>query len=374
MMDIVVIKIGSSIITTEAGLEEEKIAHIARDVSNIKDKGFAPVLVSSGAVSAGRVKLGLKGKLQGINLKQAAAAIGQSSLVWAYERAFSHRFNKQVAQVLLTRNVFSNRQRYINVRNTLLCLLDLNVIPIINENDTVSFDEIKFGDNDRLASLVAVSLEAKHLIILSDVGGLYTANPKKLPDAKLISKVDDINQEVLSLAKGAGSIFGTGGMYSKLIAARIATDHGVAVQIVNGRKDGILNDVFDGRSEGTYFTPKDKRYGQRKGWIASGIHARGALLIDEGAVQAVVNKCKSLLSSGIKGIEGNFERGDAVYVVCPDGNHAAKGLINYSSREMLKIMGKKSSDIEDILGYKYSDEVIHRDNMIVLVEKTKDTD
>lgn len=365
-MDIVVIKIGSSIITSDRGLNKKQISHISKSVSDIQDMGYGVVLVSSGAVSAGRVKLGLKGRIQDITLKQAAAAIGQSSLVWAYEQEFSEKFNKKVAQILLTRNVFSNRQRYINVKNTLLRLLSLKVIPIVNENDTVSFDEIKFGDNDRLAALVAVSIEAKKLVILSDIDGLYTDNPTKNPEVALINIVDEITPEIMSKAKGAGSISGTGGMYSKLIAAKIAVDHAITVQIINGKRKNLLTNIFSGKDEGTIFLPKTKRYKQRKGWIAAGLESKGTLTLDDGAIRAVLERGKSLLPSGITKVDGRFERGDAVYLACQNGEYAAKGLINYNKREVTKIMGAKSSEITDLLGYKYSDEVVHRDNMTIL--------
>ncbi|MBF0343503.1 MAG: glutamate 5-kinase [Nitrospirae bacterium] len=363
-MNILVIKIGSSIITDECGLKEQHIRDLASDISTLHDTGYHTVVVSSGAVAAGRCKLNLRGRIQDINLKQAAAAVGQSSLVWAYERAFS-AYNKKVAQVLLTRDAFSERKRYINAKNTLVTLLDLGVIPIINENDTVSIDELKFGDNDRLAALVASLLDAERLIILSDVDGLYSDDPRINNEAKLIPKVGEITPELEALAKGAGSISGTGGMYSKLIAAKMAAQRGIVVNIINGRMCGLMRMLLNGEDVGTEFTPVAKKCAAYKGWIATGIRSKGALYIDAGAVKALLLRGKSLLPSGITSIEGCFDRGDALYCISPEGRRVAKGLVNYSHKELQGIIGLKTIQIESILGYKYSDEVIHRDNMIV---------
>jgi glutamate 5-kinase len=379
-MEIAVIKIGSNAITGPDGLDEARINAIARDVSGIGQigsMGYRAVVVSSGAVAAGKARLGLTGRLHDIKLKQAAAAVGQSTLMRAYERAFEP-LGKKVAQVLLTRDVFGDKQRYINARNTLMTLLSLDVIPIINENDTVSIDEIKFGDNDHLAAIVASILGARRLIILSDVDGLYTCDPRKNKKAALISVVDEITPEMERNAGGAGSDAGTGGMYSKLMAARLATRHCVTVNIINGARPGLIGDVLAddagadngisgvSGSVGTIFNPARIRAGGgRKCWIAVGAHPRGTLEIDEGAAGAVVKSGKSLLPSGIKAVQGDFERGDAVYCVDSSGARLAKGLVNYASHEILKIMGKKTSQIEKTLGYKYSDEIIHRDNMTV---------
>ncbi|MBF0538489.1 MAG: glutamate 5-kinase [Nitrospirae bacterium] len=330
-MNVLVIKIGSSIITDYNGLDQHRISALASDISALHSTGHATVVVSSGAVAAGRSKLNIRGRIMDINLKQAAAAVGQSSLVWAYERAFGAH-GKNVAQVLLTRDAFSERKRYINARNTLITLLEMDVIPIINENDTVSIDELKFGDNDRLAALVASMLDAGRLIILSDVDGLYTDDPRKNDQAKLIPTVVEITPELEALAKGAGSISGTGGMYSKLIAAKMATQRGIVVNIVNGRRSDLLSSVLNGRVVGTEFASTVKRYAARKGWIATGIRSTGVLSLDAGAVSALISAGKSLLPSGIVSLEGSFERGDAVYCVSPDGKRIAKGLVNYSNK------------------------------------------
>lgn len=362
----IVIKIGSNILADRIeGLDKERIASLSKDISDIHNKGYEVVIVSSGAIAAGMKKLGLKEKPSDIKLKQAAAAAGQSSLMWAYERSFAHH-GKNVAQILLTRDDLSDRKRYINSKNTLLALLAHNVIPIINENDTVSTDEIKFGDNDNLAALVSGLIEAEMLIILSDVDGLYTEDPRQNPDAKLIKTVDKITPELEKIAGGAGSIVGTGGMYSKLLAAKRAVKYGITVNIISGKKSGLLQSVLRGERCGTLFLPLQKKLTSRKGWIAYASKSKGNIIIDDGAVGAIIEKGKSLLPSGIVGIEGVFDIGDTVSCVDLKGNRIAKGLTNYSSAEIEKIKGKKTSEIEGIIGYKYSDEVIHRDNMVVL--------
>ncbi len=327
--------------------------------------GYEIVVVSSGAVAAGMKKLGLKEKPKDIRLKQAAAAVGQSSLMWAYEKSFGD-FGKKVAQVLLTREDFSERGRYLNSKNTLITLLSYGIIPIINENDTVATDEIKFGDNDQLAALVSGLIDAERLIILSDVEGLYSSDPTKNPEAKIIPFVSEISPEFEAMAGGAGSAVGTGGMYSKILAAKKAVSYGVKVNIISGRKKGLIVSLLNGVHIGTEFKPQIKKISSRKGWIAYAIRPRGSLVIDDGAVNAILKAGKSLLPSGIVRVEGVFDTGDAVYCVDLHGNRIAKGIVNYSSQDTEKIKGKKTTEIESILGYKYSDEVVHRDNMVVL--------
>jgi glutamate 5-kinase len=361
-----VVKIGSNILADrKEGLDTKRISSIARDISELHDKGYDVVIVSSGAVAAGMRKLGLKEKPRDIKLKQAAAAVGQSNLMWAYERSFGDH-GKKVAQVLLTRDDFSDRKRYINSKNTLMTLLSYRVIPVINENDTVATDEIKFGDNDYLASLVAGIIESERLVILSDVEGLYTDDPGRSSGARLLEYVDEITPEIEEMAGGAGSIVGTGGMYSKILAAKRAVNHGIAVHIISGKKDGLLKSILKGKPCGTLFKPKEERLSSRKGWIAYGSRSKGSFIIDEGAVKALVEGGKSLLPSGIVSVEGEFDIGDAVYCLDAKGNRVAKGLTNYSSAEIKKIRGKRTSEVEKILGYKYSDEAIHRDNLVLL--------
>ncbi len=366
-----VVKIGSNILSArEGGLDESRMRSIADDISGVMDAGHEVAVVSSGAVAAGLGRLGIKKRPADIRFKQAAAAVGQSQLMWAYEKVFGGK-GKKVAQILLTRDVFTDRARYINSRNTMLTLIGLGVVPIINENDTVAMDEIRFGDNDQLAALVASLIGADRLMILSDVDGLYTADPRHNPGATLIPTVSEITREMEKNAGGPGSSAGTGGMYSKILAARIAMGAGISVNIINGRKSGLLMDVLlGGKNHGTLFSAHPGcgggKLSARKGWIAYGLKAKGRLVLDEGAEDAILSRGKSLLPSGITRVEGDFDRGDPVYCVSSSGRRLAKGLSNYSSAEIDKIKGKKSSEIGATLGYSYSDEVIHRDNLAIL--------
>lgn len=362
----IVIKIGSNIVASgQGGLDLDTINSLSEHVTGLSSSGYEVVIVSSGAVAAGMKKLGLKSKPKEVKLKQAAAAVGQSSLMWAYERGFS-RFEKKVAQILLTGEDFSDRKRYINSKNTLLTLLSYGIIPIINENDTVATDEIKFGDNDNLAALVAILIEAERLIILSDVEGLYSEDPRVNPDAQLIVSVDEINPSLERIAGKTRSLVGTGGMYSKVLAAKTATSHGIAVHIISGKNTGLLAAVLSGKQTGTFFRPGTSKLTHRKGWIAYSSRSRGSVVLDQGALKALAEMGRSLLPSGIISVEGDFEVGDSVYCVDEEGTRIAKGLTNYASADIKKIMGQKTSEIEKILGYKYSDEVIHRDNLVLI--------
>jgi glutamate 5-kinase len=360
----VVIKIGSSVISDADGLNDQMLDALCRDVHQLAERGYEVILVSSGAVAAGKADLGIKGKPSTIPLKQAAAAIGQSRLMRAYKerlRASGHT----VAQVLLTRDDLANRRRYLNARNTLLTLIDHQVIPVINENDTVVVDEIRFGDNDNLSAMTTNLVEAGLLVILSDVEGLYDKDPGRHADAKLIPVVERITEDIEQMAGDTISSLGTGGMMTKIKAAKRALLCGAAAAIINGRTPGNLLRLFDGDELGTYFLPARGRMAARKHWIAFTKKPRGKLLLDEGAIKAVAERGKSLLPSGISGIEGDFERGDAIRICSLDGKETARGVINYSKAELVRILGRKSSEIEQILGYKYGDEVVHRDNMVL---------
>jgi glutamate 5-kinase len=361
-----VIKIGSNILSDESGgLDAGVIRNLAKHISDILANGHEVVVVSSGAVAAGMKKLGLKKRPKDIILKQAAAAIGQSSLMLSYEKAFMEH-NRKVAQVLLSRDDFSDRKRYINMKNTITTLLSYDVIPIINENDTVATDEIKFGDNDNLAALVSILAEAERLIILSDVDGLYMEDPRVNPDAVMIPCVDEITSDIENIAGGTGSEVGTGGMYSKILAAKKATSHGIAVNITSGRRPELIGTIVKGSGSGTFFKPCRDKISQRKGWIAYSSRPKGSVTLDDGAVIAITQKGKSLLPTGIVHVEGVFSPGDCVNCLDRKGRRVAKGLINYTSADLKKILQKKTSEIEEILGYKYSDEAIHRDNMVIL--------
>ena len=369
-----VVKIGSNILAAPhgaSGLDEHRIGLIAEDICGLLEKGNEIIIVSSGAVAAGFGKLGIKKEKRPaeIMLKQAAAAVGQSALMWAYEKAFGEKCRK-VAQILLTRDVFTERARYINAKNTIFTLLSLGVVPVINENDTVAVDEIRFGDNDQLAALVASLAEADKLVVLSDVDGLFTSNPSahdKALKPELLHLVEEITPEIERMAGGSTSGVGTGGMYSKLLAAKKAMAAGISVHIVNGRKAGIISDAVEGESaHGTVFKPANGRISARKGWIAYGLKSKGRLVLDDGAAEALLARGKSLLPSGIVEVEGDFEKGDPVYCLSRSGQRIAKGLVNYSAGEIKKIKGKKTSEIEGLLGYMYSDEVIHRDNLVLI--------
>ncbi len=365
MAETIVVKVGSNIIAGSQGIESRRVSAIAKALSELHSAGHRVALVSSGAIAAGMVKLGLKKKPQEIERKQAVAAVGQSTLMWIYEKKFS-RYDKKVAQVLLTRDAFYDRVRYINARNTLMSLLHMGVVPIINENDTVAIEEIKFGDNDQLAALVAGLVEADRLIILSDVEGLYTADPKKDNKATLIRQVKGFDPSIEEMAKPSSSGYGTGGMYSKVLAAKKAVQFGIRVNIISGHRPALIKKLLKGHSVGTEFIPVGRRVSARKTWIGLGTKAKGSIVLDEGAVRAIVQLQKSLLPGGILKVEGKFDRGDAVYCLDPQGTRVAKGLCNYSSEEIEQIKGRRSSEIEKILGYKYSEEVIHRDNLVVL--------
>ena len=360
----VVIKLGSGVISGADGLETARMEAVVDQVQELRRRGLEVVLVSSGAVAAGKRDLGIIGRPRTIPLKQAAAAIGQSRLMRVYKEAF-RRHGQTAAQVLLTRDDLANRRRYLNARNTLMTLLEYGIVPIINENDTVVVDEIRFGDNDNLSALVTSLVEAHLLVILSDVDGLFDRDPRQGPGASIIPVVERITAEIEAAAGETGSELGTGGMATKVRAAKRAALYGVGTIIVNGRTPQILPRLFAGEEVGTYFLPARDRMASRKHWIAFTKKPRGKLFLDEGARHALVERGKSLLPSGVKGVEGGFERGDAVRLCDMEGREFAKGVINYTLAELLSIMGKNTAEIEGILGYKYGDEVVHRDNLVL---------
>jgi glutamate 5-kinase len=363
----VVIKVGSAVLTSsDQGLDQDRIERLAADISAIMRQGREVVLVSSGAIASGLAKLGLK-KAKGmpLSLKQAAAAIGQSGLMWAYEKTFAVH-DRKVAQVLLTREDLSNRTRFLNARNTLHTLLEYGVMPIINENDTVSVDEIKFGDNDNLSGMVTHLADADLLVILSDVDGLYTADPRLAPSAALIPLVEKITAEIERGAGDAHTSVGTGGMRSKLMTAKKIGSYGAHMVIVNGKKNNMLQDLFEGKDVGTLFLPKAEKHESRKHWIAYTVKSVGRLVVDDGGREALVNKGKSLLPGGVVKVEGNFKIGDCVTCVDRTGAAFARGLVKYSSEELDQIKGLKTSQIESVLGHNDYDEVIHRDDLVIL--------
>jgi glutamate 5-kinase len=362
----VVIKIGSGVISDSAGIDLDRIAMICEDVYKLRQRGYEIILVSSAAVAAGKADLGIVGNTQTIPLplKQAAAAIGQSRLMHAYKDAL-RQYDLKAAQILLTRDDLANRRRYLNARNTLMTLLEYSVVPIINENDTVVIDELRFGDNDNLSAMTTNLVEAQLLVILSDVDGLYDSDPRHNPDARLISEVERLTPEIEAMAGEESTALGIGGMTTKLKAAKRATLYGAGTAIINGLTPHNLLYLFDGHELGTYFLPARDPMAARKHWIAFTKKPKGRLMLDAGAQKAVAERGKSLLPSGIYKLDGSFERGDAVRLCDLDGNEFAKGVTNYNAMELRRIIGKKSTEIELILGYQYGDEVVHRDNMVI---------
>ncbi|MBO8126172.1 MAG: glutamate 5-kinase [Firmicutes bacterium] len=364
----IVIKVGTTTLTYPNGkLHYAAIEKLVRDIADLQNSGREVILVSSGAVGAGMGRLGRASRPKTIPEKQAVAAVGQGLLMQIYERLFS-QYGQVVAQVLLTREDICDRQRYLNARNALFTILSLGAIPIINENDTVAVDELKFGDNDTLSALVASLVDADLLIILSDIDGVYDVDPRVNPGATLLPDLSfpELIQRVNP--GGAGTGMGTGGMYTKLEAARIATTAGTGVIIANGAEPNILSRLCAGEELGTYIAPKTSRLRSRERWIAFNLPRAGRIIVDDGAYQAIKYRGKSLLPSGIRGIEGEFSAGEAVEVITPSGQPFARGIVNYSSGEIEKIAGRQSSEIEDILGYKYYTEVIHRDNLVLIDE------
>jgi glutamate 5-kinase len=360
-----VVKVGSGLVA-EAGVgpDPTRIGRLAAELSAIAALPLEVALVSSGAIASGTARLGLKERPRSIPEKQAAAAIGQVALMWHYEQAFAAH-GRRVAQVLLTQEDISHRARFLNARNTLLTLLGHGVLPVINENDTVAVDEIKVGDNDNLAALVAYLVEADLLILLSDTDGLYTGDPHRDPAARRIDTVEVVTPEMERLA-GAQGLLGTGGMVTKLQAAQKAMAAGIPMVITDGRSPGGLAAALRGEPVGTYFAPRADRLAARKRWIAFAIPAQGVLQVDAGARRALVQGGKSLLPSGVVKVEGEFAAGDAVGLRDPGGQEFARGLVNYDAREVALLRGAKTGDIERILGYRALDEVIHRDNLVIL--------
>lgn len=362
----VVVKVGSSTLTHSNGrLNLQRMEALVRQLADLHNCGLEVILVTSGAVGAGIGKLGLKRRPRTIPEKQAAAAVGQGILLHMYEKLFAE-YGQTVAQILLTREDMAHRTRFLNARNALFTLLTMEVIPIINENDAVAVEEIKFGDNDTLSALVASLVEADLLILLSDIAGLYDADPRSHPEARLLSWVEEITPEIEAMAGGAGSSLGTGGMATKIQAARIAVSSGTAMVIADGSRPGVIQSILAGEAVGTWFKPQAHPLQARKRWIAFGQGSKGRLVVDEGAVRALVKGRKSLLASGLVAVEGSFSEGQVVTVVDREGREVARGLVNYSAAELNQIKGLKTDAIEKLLGHKNYDEVIHRDNLVVL--------
>jgi glutamate 5-kinase len=361
-----VVKVGTGLITRPGlGPDPERIAALAGEIASVRE-GREVVLVTSGAIATGMVRLTLAARPRSIPEKQAAAAVGQSALMWHYEQAFK-RHGVPVGQVLLTAQDISDRARYLNARNTLLALLRFGVLPVVNENDTVAVEEIKVGDNDNLSALVASLIEADLLVLLTDVDGLYTSDPAKDAAAVKLDTVDAITDEIERLVWRSTSAGSVGGMATKLQAAQKAAAAGVPMVIASGRAQGVLARILRGETAGTYFAPKADRLGARKRWIAFAVPPQGRLTVDAGALEALTRQGRSLLPSGVTKVDGDFAAGEVVALVGEaDGRDFARGLVNFDASELRKIQGAKTREIEQRLGYKSFDEVIHRDNLVVL--------
>ena len=357
----IVVKVGSSSLTYQTGkLNIGQIEALVRQLADLHNQGLEVLLVSSGAVGAGMGKLGFNQWPRTIPEKQAVAAVGQGLLLHMYEKIFAE-YGLVVGQVLLTREDFADRKRFLNARNTLQTMLSMQIIPVINENDTVAVDEIKLGDNDNLAAMVAALVDADLLLLLSDIDGLYSDKPGR-PGARIIPEIYEISEQVEAMAGGVGSAVGTGGMATKIQAARIAMHSGLVTIIARAAEPNIIRRIVAGEPLGTVFWPSIKLVNKKR-WIAFSATVCGKIHIDAGAARALREKGKSLLPSGITSVEGNFDMGNTVSVIAPDGKEIARGIVNYASAEIQQIIGKQTSEIVRVLGYKDYDEVIHRDNM-----------
>jgi len=361
-----VIKLGSTLVTNDGrGIDHAAVGRWAEEIAALKRSGKEVVLVSSGAIVEGMQRLGWTKRPAAIHALQAAAAVGQMGLVQAYEAAFS-RFGLHTAQILLTHEDLADRRRYLNARSTLLTLLTLGVIPVINENDTVTTDEIRLGDNDTLGALVTNLIEADALVLLTDQDGLHSADPRKEPTATLVRQARAGDPALEAMAGGAGSALGRGGMLTKVLAAKRAARSGASTVIANGREERVLGRLAAGEVIGTELVAETSTLAARKQWLADHVRLAGRLSLDAGAVRALARDGKSLLPIGVVACEGQFERGEVVACCDPDGREIARGLANYSAAETQRILRKPSSEIEAILGYIDEPELIHRDNLVLL--------
>ncbi|HZQ59712.1 MAG TPA: glutamate 5-kinase [Casimicrobiaceae bacterium] len=361
-----VVKVGSSLVTDEGrGLDHAAVARWAEEIATLKTGGREIVLVSSGAIAEGVKRLGWRTRPSAMHELQAAAAVGQMGLVQAYESAFA-KFGLHTAQILLTHEDLADRRRYLNARSTLRTLLALNVIPIINENDTVTTDEIRFGDNDTLGALVTNLVEADVLILLTDQQGLHTGDPRRDPTATLVTQARAGDPHLEQMAGGAGSALGRGGMLTKVLAAKRAARSGASTIIASGREPRVLTRLAQGESIGSTLVAEQASIGARKQWLADHLQLAGRLALDDGAVRALVHEGKSLLPIGVVAVEGEFDRGEVVGCFDARGAEVARGLVNYTAQETARILRRPSSDIEAILGYVDEPELIHRDNLVLL--------
>lgn len=363
----IVIKVGTSTITYANGKRNfSQIDRLAREISDLQNQGKEMILVTSGAVAVGVDRMGLPGKPKTIPGKQAAAAVGQGVLMHTYEKFFAD-YGQIVAQVLITKTEAIDRHRYTNTRNTFMELMRQRVIPIVNENDVVALDELKIGDNDNMSALVAGIVDADLVIILSDVDGLYTANPQTHPDAFIVPEVAEITPEIEASAGGVGSARGTGGMATKIQAAKAATSSGIHLVIASGTEKNAITRVLQGEELGTLFVSRENRLQFRKRWLAFGAKIAGSIVVDDGCAKAIrkAGGC-SILPAGVFAVQGEFLPGSTVSVIDKDAHELARGLVHYSSAELEQIKGCNSGEIANILGHKNFDEVIHRDDLVIL--------
>ena len=362
----VVVKIGSSLLTNAgAGLDRDAIADWARQIGQLRARGLEVLVVSSGAIAEGMKRLGWKRRPRAVNELQAAAAVGQMGLVQMWESCFAE-VGLHTAQVLLTHEDLGDRRRYLNARTTLRSLLALGVVPVINENDTVVVDEIRFGDNDTLGAVVTNLIEADALVILTDQKGLYSVDPRKDPGARLVERGEAGDPALEAMAGGAGTHLGSGGMHTKVLAAKRAARSGAHTAIVSGREAAVLTRLLSGEAVGTLLRSGTAPVAARKQWLADHLKPAGRLVLDAGAVKALISDGKSLLPIGATAVEGTFGRGEVVSLAGPDGREIARGLVNYGAAETARILRKPTSEIEATLGYVAEPELIHRDNLVIL--------
>jgi glutamate 5-kinase len=361
-----VIKIGSALLTADGkGLDKAAMAAWVEQIAGLLAQNIEVVLVSSGAVAEGMSRLGWKSRPDAVHELQAAAAVGQMGLVQAYESYFQH-YGRHTAQILLDHDDLSNRNRYLNARRTLQTLIELGVVAVVNENDTVVTDEIRFGDNDTLAALVANLIDADLLVILTDQQGLFDQDPRSNPNARLIGEGRAGDPALDALAGGGGSGLGRGGMITKLRAAKLAARSGANTVIASGRVDNVLGRLAKGENLGTLLVSASEPLAARKQWLAGQLQLRGSLTLDDGAVRVLLEQGKSLLPVGVKAVFGRFKRGDLVSCLSPEGREIARGLVNYSADEAIRIIGLPSGRIADVLGYCDDKELIHRDNLVLM--------
>jgi len=364
----VVVKVGTSTLT-HAGTGKLNLARmdrLIRELADLMNQDKEVVLVSSGAIAAGLGHLGLSERPDTIPEKQALAAIGQGILMHIYEKLFAE-YGKTMAQVLLTKENATRHHQYLNSRNALLALLRMGAVPVINENDVVAIDEIKIGDNDNLSAIVATLVDADALLLLTDIDGLYTGNPKTDAEARLLAEIPEITPEIEQMAGGAGSGLGTGGMQTKLQAAKIAVSAGVMMVIAPGDREGVIHAVLSGEEIGTFFPAKESHLKVRKSWLAFGQRLSGELLVDDGCARAMLNRGSSLLAAGILNVEGEFQKGNTVRVLSEDQREIARGIVNYDAKTLKKIIGHQTHEFSGLLEGDIHEEVIHRDNMVLMV-------